>query len=111
MKFVKNYILALAVFGLFVSSAAYSSVDPKNAESAIFHLEALETKQEKVLYLLDEGEVFMKNLKYQDALKVSQHILKELDSESKEAKTLFEEAQQKIEEETVSEINPVKIKY
>lgn len=80
-----------------------------SSEDAILYLKSLESNEEKVLYLVDLGQEFMKQEKYKDAREVAQYVLEHLDQNSVEAKDLLEEAQSKEKISGMPQINPVTI--
>ncbi|MBP9854436.1 MAG: hypothetical protein KBD53_06185 [Candidatus Omnitrophica bacterium] len=81
----------------------------KSSGDAILYLEALESRDEKVKYLLDHGKRFMEEQKYKEAREIAEYILDKLDDTSVEAKDLFTEAQSKEEPADMPQLNPVQI--
>ena len=81
----------------------------KNSGDAILFLNALETNQEKVRYLLDQGRKFIDEQKYKDARETAQFILNNLDPKSIEAKDLLKEAMPKEKISEMPQMNPITI--
>ena len=80
-----------------------------SSSDAILYLKALDTNEEKIKYLLYQGQKFMEEEKYKDAREIAEYILNDLNLSSVEAKDLLDMAKKKEEASKMPQLNPVTI--
>lgn len=91
---MKKSVLLPLVCAFFLSAFLAGCVPKKAASSraAIDQSAALKSVDQKVKYLTAQANAFYNCLRYQDAVELSQYILTDLQSNSREAKEMLEKA-------------------
>lgn len=91
---MKKKLFSLAI-SLFLFSFIFSGCGPQKAESsreAIDVAKAMETTQEQLNYLISQAKAFYNSKEFQGAVDIAQYIIRHVDSNSDEAKSILEKA-------------------
>ncbi len=78
-----------------------------SSQDAIQQSQNIKTLDEQVKYLVSQANTFVNSKNFEEGIKISQHILQNLDSNSSEAKTILEKAKaelKKLAEQKVAEV-------
>ena len=67
-----------------------------SSQEAIDVAKTLATTQEKVDYLLEQGQAFFNSQEFQQAANLAQYVLQYLDKDSQAAQSLLEKAQKEL---------------
>ncbi|MEA3488890.1 MAG: hypothetical protein U9R44_00905 [Candidatus Omnitrophota bacterium] len=91
---MKRFLVVLLVLCLFAGSALVGCGPKKAATSqeAIKTAQAMDTKEKKTEYLMDQAEIFLKARNFQETINLAQYVLWNLDSGSSRAKDLLRTA-------------------
>ena len=109
MKKIGFVVVAMAV----VASIALVGCGSKPAESSSAAIEiakALETKAEKVDYLVSQAKAFYKSDEFQSSVDIAQYILRYLDSDSQAARELLDMAKAELEGQVRGAVDDAKKK-
>ena len=89
-----RYLASLILVCLIASWVGLFGCAKKAASSqeAIQNSQSMQTTQQKVDYLTQQGNAFINSKEYQQAMDVAQHILTNLDKNSQAAKDILEKA-------------------
>lgn len=98
MKNVWGFSLAAGLVCVLLITGCQKKQAQSSTE-AIEHAKTLSTVEEKIDYLESQADLFYKSQQYKDAIDVSQHILKDLDAKSAEAKSTLDKAKSKLTEQ------------
>jgi len=85
----------LLIFSVLVLSIVFMGCGPKKVESyrvAINTAKAMETVEEKASYLISQTKAFYNSKEFDQAVQIAQYILRHVDRDSKDAKSLLEKA-------------------
>jgi hypothetical protein len=85
-------LLIVAVLCIFVVGCAQQP-ESENASGAIAAAKKLENVEAQVNYLVKEANAFISSEQFDEAINSAKYILKELDAESIQAKSIIEKAQ------------------
>ncbi len=91
--------LSLAVAGCAQGPESASSQD------AISTAKTMESVDAQVQYLVDEAHGFVNSEQYQQAADTAQYVLANLDSQSQEAKSVLEQARQKLQQKAEAKVD------
>ncbi|MDP2653316.1 MAG: hypothetical protein Q8Q08_04720 [Candidatus Omnitrophota bacterium] len=96
MKTAASYLVVTAV--VFTLGLTGCAQKPKSADAgaAIQQSSAMATVDEKAKFLVSEANAFLSSQKYEDAMKLANHVLSQVDQNSAEAKSILEKAQAEI---------------
>ncbi len=89
-KFFIGVLLSFLVLGCSQSTAV-------NSQEAIEKAKAKPTVEAKVDYLVKEAKTFINKEKFDEGIKTAKFILNNLDKDSKEAKSIMEQAKAKLQ--------------
>ena len=94
----QRVLLGMTVVGLIATSAMLTGCAQKAASSsdAIQHAKALKTPQEQANYLVSQAKAFLSSKEYQEAIKIAQHVLSNIDSNSQAAQDILERAKTQL---------------
>ena len=105
---MKNLLISFFFFSLILASLqGCNQQKAASSQDAIQQSQAIKTVDEQVKYLVSQANTFINSKNFDEAIKISQHILQDLDSNSQEAKTILEQAKaglKKIAEQKVAEV-------
>ncbi|MBN3039821.1 MAG: tetratricopeptide repeat protein [Candidatus Omnitrophica bacterium] len=105
----RNYLLFLVI--ILITGIFLSSCSPKKASSsneAIDISKDIATAQEKADYLMGQAKAFYNSKQFQEAVDITQYVLRFVDTESQEAKDLLEKAKKELEAAAKGAVNDVK---
>ena len=91
-------LLSMAIVGLITGSAMVTGCAQKAASSseAIQHAKTLKTPQEQANYLISQAKAFLNSKQYQEAVKIAQHVLSNVDNNSQAAQDILAQAKTRL---------------
>ncbi len=92
----KNFfftVVVVLVLGLFFYGCTRKA---ESSQEAIEIAQAMETAEEQVDYLIKQAKAFYNSDEFQQAVNITQHILRHLDRDSQEAKSLMDKAREAL---------------
>ena len=91
-----SFVCLLAAALLLVSCNRKPAVS--SGKEAVKASESMPSVEEKVGYLTAQAEAFYNSKEFQQAIDIAQHVLRNLDKDSAEAKSLLERASQALKQ-------------
>lgn len=85
--------LVMLALGLFFCGCTRRA---ESSQEAIETAQAMETVEEQVDYLVNQAKAFYNSEEFQQAVNIAQHILRHLDRDSQEARSLLDEAREAL---------------
>ena len=108
----KNVVLAIvAVLCVGVALIGCGAKKEASGSAAIQKSQAMATVQQKVDYLAGQAKAFINSKDYDQAVSVAQYILTNLDSNSKEARSLLEKAKSELTAQAKAKLEDVKKQF
>lgn len=105
---MKNLLISFFFFSLVLASLqGCNQQKAASSQDAIQQSQKIKTVDEQVKYLISQANNFVNSKNFEEAVKISQHILQNLDSNSSEAKNILEQAKaelKKLAEQKVAEV-------
>jgi vacuolar-type H+-ATPase subunit H len=92
-KLMAIFVVALAVASWAVSGCAKKAA---SGTQAIQTAETMQTVDQKVDYLIGQGNAFLNSKQYDEAIKTARYILSDLDKNSQQAQGIIEKAKEKL---------------
>ncbi len=68
----------------------------ESSQEAIETAQTMETVEEQVNYLINQAKAFYNSEEFQQAVNIAQHILRHLDRDSQEARSLLDQAREAL---------------
>ena len=97
MRKVLLSVLGVILVGTLFFSGCGRTPQSESGKDAISVAQSLSTDKEKVDYLIKEAKAFYNSKEFQQAIDIAQYILKYLDNDSQEAKSLLEKAKEQLQ--------------
>ena len=89
-------IIVICVFTLSLGIIGCSQKEAVSSKEAIEASKSMETVEQKVSYLAGQAKTLYNSNEFQGAVDMAQYILKYLDEDSQEAKSLLEKAKEAL---------------
>ncbi|MBN1794800.1 MAG: hypothetical protein JW844_07550 [Candidatus Omnitrophica bacterium] len=97
MKNVLSVVLVLVMsLGMVAAGYGQEEVQTASIQEFIDVAATLATTQEKIDYLLEQGQALYNSQEFQQAVNIAQYVLQYLDKDSQAAKDLLEMAQEEL---------------
>ncbi len=91
-----SYLVAMLLMVCFLLPGC----SPKKAESskeAIETAKSMKTPEQQANYLNKQAQAFFKSKEYNEAIKIAQHVLSQVDKESENAKKIIEDSKKQLQ--------------
>lgn len=95
MRRVLIGILSVLLCAGFISACAKKAA---SGSEAISNTQTMQTTQQKMDYLISQGNAFLNSRQYEDAVQVARHVLADLDKNSAQAQSLIDKAMAQMKE-------------
>ncbi|MCF7908862.1 MAG: hypothetical protein K9L86_08350 [Candidatus Omnitrophica bacterium] len=104
--------LIVLMLGIFVAGSLVgcSSNKAGSSKEAINIAKAIEDTQEKATYLISQAKTFYNSKEFQQAVDLAQYVLRYVDKDSQDAKSILEKAKTALKEAAGQAVNDVKSK-
>lgn len=86
-------VICTMVLGAALTGCAKKADSP---EQAIEKAKSMKSVEEQANYLTQQAELFFKSEQYKEAVQLSQHVLTQVDAESKKAQEILDDAKEQL---------------
>ena len=95
---MKNSFFSMTILGLFISLVLAGCAQEKatSSKEAMETAKSMETVEQKADYLIKQAKAFYNSKEFQQAVDITQYILRYVDKDSQEAKNLLEKAKEAL---------------